>query len=104
MLKGPTTNHSEIKTWAESLGVVPVNIEPNRIDSEPACMSLLHKMTVQETSFVKEMSWPDFFARFDELGLAVAYDDSTVFNEILQIEDRNPSTPPAYRWITSHSV
>ena len=65
-------------------------------------MSLLHKMTVQETSFVKEMSWEDFFARFDLLGLSVAYDDKTAFNEILQVDDANPSKPPAYRWVTSH--
>ncbi|ADW69056.1 hypothetical protein AciX9_2011 [Granulicella tundricola MP5ACTX9] len=65
-------------------------------------MCLLHKMTVEETAFAKEMTWDEFFARFDVLGLAIVYDDSTVFNEILQIDDANPSTPPAYRWVTSH--
>jgi hypothetical protein len=99
---GPTRNHDEIRVWAESQGIVPANIEPSRVDSEPACMSLLHKMTADETAFVNEMSWVDFFACFDELGLAIVYDDATVFNEILQIDDLNPAKPPAYRWVTSH--
>ena len=102
MLKGPTANHDEIRAWADSQGIVPANIEPNRVDSEAASMSLLHQMTVQETSFVKEMTWADFFARLDLLQLTVVYDDSTVFNEILQVDDASPGKPPAYRWITSH--
>jgi hypothetical protein len=56
-LKGPTTNHIEIKEWADSQGIVAVNIEPQRRDSEPARMSLLHKMTADETAFVRVMSW-----------------------------------------------
>jgi hypothetical protein len=101
-IKGPTKSHDEIRRWADSHGIVPANIEPNRIDAEAACMSLLHKMTVEETAFVKEMPWEEFFKRLDLLGLAVVYDDSTVFNEILQIDDANPQNPPAYRWVTSH--
>jgi hypothetical protein len=101
-IKGPTKDHAEIRGWAKTHGIVPATIEPNRIDSEPACMTLLHKMTVDETSFAKEMAWEEFFMRMDLLGLAVVYDDSTVFNEILQVDDSNPHTPPAYRWVTSH--
>jgi hypothetical protein len=56
------------------------------VDSEPARMGLLHKMTVAETSFAIEMTWEDFFKRFDLLRLTLVYDDATVFNEILQIE------------------
>ena len=101
-LKGPTKDHGEIRTWADFHGVVPVTIEPRRIDSEPECMSLLHKMTAEETAFVREIAWEDFFARFELLGLVVVYDHGTVFNEILQQDDTNPRTPPAYRWVTSH--
>ena len=100
-IKGPTTDHHEIRAWADSQGIVPANVEPNRIDAEPASMSLLHKKTIEETAFVKEMSWEDFFARFECLKLTLVYDDSTVFNEILRIDDES-GPPPAYRTVTSH--
>jgi hypothetical protein len=96
-LRGPTTNHIEIREWAESQGIVAVNIEPQRVDSEPARMSLLHKMTADETAFVRVMTWEDFFARLDVLRLSVFYDDATVFNEILEIDGPTPDalTPHA---------
>jgi hypothetical protein len=100
-IKVPTTDHREIRAWADSQGIVPANVEPNRIDAEPASMALLHKKTIEETTFVKEMSWEDFFARFRYLKLTLVYDDSTVFNEILQIDD-DSYPPPAYRTVTSH--
>ena len=77
-IKGPTTDHAEIRAWAEAQGIVPANVEPNPIDAEPVSMSLLHKITAAETAFVKEMTWEDFFARFDVLKLTLVYDDSTV--------------------------
>ena len=96
-LKGPTTNHFEIREWADAQGIVAVNIEPQRVDSEPARMGLLHKMTADETAFAEEMSWEEFFARLDLLRLSVVYDDATVFNEILEIDGPSPDalTPHA---------
>ena len=101
-IKGPTTDHMEIRNWAESKGIVPANLEPNRVDAEPATMTLLNKKTVIQTQFAKEMSWDDFFARFDCLGLTLVYDDSTAFNEILQIEEKSNYVPAAYRAVTPH--
>ena len=77
-IKGPTTDHREIRAWADSQGIVPANVEPNRVDAEPAPMALLHHKTIEETTFVKEMSWEDFFARFKYLKLTLVYDDLTV--------------------------
>ena len=101
-LKGPTTDHGEILAWANLSGIVPVNVEPNRVDAEPAAMALLHKMTANETSQVKEMTWEDFFERFDALGLSLVYDDRTAFNEILQIEEQDANVPEPYRRVTPH--
>ena len=101
-LKGPTANHDEIRKWADFHGIVPVNIEPHRVDSEPASMALLHKQTALETTLVKEMAWDEFFIRVDQLRLAVVYDSSTVYNEILRVDDSGETIPPAYRVVTSH--
>lgn len=97
----PTRDRSEIRAWADSKGIVPVNIEPNRVDAESASMSLLHKMTAEETAFVKEMTWEDFFVRFDLLKLTLVYDDSTVSNEILRMDDKI-EPPQAYRTVIAH--
>ena len=99
-IQGPTSNHEEIRVWAESLSIIPVTMEPHRIDAEPATMCLLPEGSAMNTSFVKEMTWSDFFARFDELRLTLVYDDVTVYNEILQVEDDR--RPRAYKTITSH--
>jgi hypothetical protein len=101
-IKGPTTNHTEIQGWASLQGIVPVNMAPQIVDSEPARMSLLHKMTVNEKAFVQEMTWEDFFARFDLLRLTLVYDDATVFNEILQVEAEDPVAPTVYATTASH--
>ena len=59
-IRGPTKNYEEIRAWADTQGMIPANLEPNRVDAEPACMCLLHKMTVEETAFAKEMVWEEF--------------------------------------------
>ena len=99
-IQGPASNHEQIKAWAESRSIIPVNVEPNRIDAEPAAMCLLRKDSAMTTSFVKEMTWSDFFARFDELRLTLVYDDVTAYNEILQVDDDLQPLP--YKTITSH--
>ena len=45
------------------------------------------------------MTWEEFFLRFEELGLTVVYDEATVYNEILRVDDYGESIPPAYRTI-----
>jgi hypothetical protein len=101
-LRGPTTNHIEIREWADSQGIVAVNVEPQRIDSEPARMSLLHKMTADETVFVREISWEEFFARLDLLRLSVVCDDATIFNEIPEIDGPSPDALTPYATTRVH--
>ena len=100
-IKGPTRNHEEIRAWADTQGIIPVNLEPNRVDAEPPCMCLLHKMTVEETAFARELAWEDFFISLDLLNLTVVYDESTAFNEILHVDD-DVSQPHPYKTVTSH--
>ena len=92
---GPTRDHEQIKQWADSKSIMPCNLEPNRIDAEPATMCLLHKETVASTPMAKPMPWAEFFKRFDELGLTLVYDEANAYNELLQVEDK--VIPPAYR-------
>lgn len=88
---GPTTNHVEIRHWADAHGAVPTEILPQIVDSEPVQIRLVQKDSNLTHPERRTISWADFFARFDELGLAFVYDDdSTGYNELLQLEAKSP--------------
>lgn len=93
----PTTDHSEIRHWALKHKAVPVEVLPDHVDSEPATLRFLLPEQSRHLGF-SQISWEEFFVKFDELGLTFVYDkDSTGYNEILQVESRSPYRNPAYR-------
>ncbi len=93
----PTTDHLEIRHWAQKHNVVPVEVLPDHVDSEPATLRLV-LLAQAKRSGLQEISWDEFFIKFDELGLTFVYDnDSTGYNEILQVESRSPYRHPEYR-------
>ena len=97
-MKGPTTNHEEIRCWAEARSAVPVEVLPRTVDSEPALLRLMIAAQAEDQSGVQIISWEEFFLKFDALGLTFVYaDDSTGHNEILQIEEKSPYRHPVYR-------
>ena len=90
-IAGPTTNHKEIRRWAERKNAIPVEMLPHMVDSEPALLRFMLSAQLQDHPDVRRISWEDFFAKFDGLGLTFVYDnDSTGYNEILQIEASSP--------------
>ena len=94
---GPTTNHDEIRGWAEQHQIVPVELFPHMVDHEPSSLRLLPRRAAKERKDLLPLSWDDFFTRFDALGLTFVYDDdSTGANELLQIESKSAYRNPAY--------
>ena len=88
---GPTTDHREIRHWADANGAVPTEILPQIVNSEPVQIRLTTKGSSVTHAERRTITWVEFFARFDELGLAFVYDDdSTGYNELLQIEAKSP--------------
>jgi len=88
---GPTTDHSEIRRWANSNHAVPTEVLPHDIDSAPALLRFMLAEQTKDRRDVRLISWEEFFLKFDSLGLALVYDDdSSGYNEILQIEERAP--------------
>lgn len=95
---GPTTYHKEIRFWAEARSAVPVEVLPQVVDSVPTVLRLMVKAQIADHPDVRPLSWEEFFAKFDALGLTFVYDDgATGYNEILQIEERSPYLHPANR-------
>ena len=98
MITGPTVDHGEIRVWAEHHKMLPTEILPNVVDHEPPVLQLLPAKTVQSRPDVRVISWEEFFARFDLLGLAFIYDnENTGYNELLQRDEKTPRLSDAYR-------
>ena len=95
---GPVTDHAEIRRWANTNNAVPTEVLPHEIDSEPALIRLMLAEQAKDRSDVRLIDWEEFFLKFDSLGLSFVYDDdSTGYNEILQIEELSPYRKPEHK-------
>ncbi len=70
-----TTNHAEIRSWAERHGFTPVEVAPFQHDSEPAMLAFATPDEVVQQ--LRAMSWDQFFALFAVQNLALVYDVGT---------------------------
>ncbi len=90
-IAGPTTDHAEIRHWAESKDAVPTEILPEHLNHEPTQLRILMPQLAAERKDVRVLTWEEFFTKFDLLGLTFVYDnDSSGYNELLQIDAKNP--------------
>jgi hypothetical protein len=97
-ITGPTTDHTEIRRWAEFNGAVPTEVLPHILDSEPARLRMMLAEQALDHENVRIIAWEDFFVKFDGLGLTFVYDnDRAGYNEILQNEEKSPYRHPKYR-------
>ena len=88
---GPTTNHDEIRIWAETHNAVPTEILPNELDHEPTTLRIMLPQMAADRKDIRVITWEEFFSKFDLLGLSFVYDsDSSGYNEILQIDSKTP--------------
>jgi hypothetical protein len=88
---GPTTDHDEIKHWAEKHRAVPAEILPPHLNHEPAVLRMMLPQIAADHKDIRVLAWDEFFAKFDLLGLSFVYaNDHSGYNEILQIDGRNP--------------
>ena len=94
-ISGPTTDHALIRRWADRHQFVPAEKLPGRVDGEPAELRFVSAAQAETRKDVRIIAWADFFAKFDQHGLALVYDDdSTGYNEVLQVENRSPYRRP----------
>ena len=74
-----TTDHDTIKKWAEDRGGKPAEVEGTERKGDDA--GLLRLMFPDskdsESDNLTEISWDDFFAKFEESKLALVYQDET---------------------------
>jgi len=69
-----TTNHEEIRRWAESRGGRPATVKGTGEDGEHAGIL---RFVFSDGENLETIDWDEFFEKFDESHLALLYQDRT---------------------------
>lgn len=76
-----TTQHGEIRRWAEERGGYPTGVNGTGGGDDPGILRIDFPGYSGEDSLEK-ISWDEFFQKFDEKKLAFLYQDKTSGGEI----------------------
>lgn len=77
-LSKTTRDHDEIRRWAEERGAVPAEVKGTERDGEAGILRFeFPNAPNHNDSKLEKISWEDFFAKFDERGLELVYQDHT---------------------------
>ncbi len=97
-LSKTTTDHDEIRRWAEARNAVPSEVASTERDSEPGILRFqFPKAKNRNDAALKEISWEEFFEKFDQNGLALVYQEKTAngqvsnFNKLIHPESEGSS-------------
>jgi hypothetical protein len=71
-----TTDHDEIRKWVEARGGRPATVKSTASGGEPGLLRIDFPGGSGDES-LEPISWDDFFAKFDEKGLAFLHQDQT---------------------------
>jgi hypothetical protein len=86
-----TTNHDEIRRWAEERGGKPTHVKGTG-SSKDAGLLRIDFPGYSGEGKLEPISWEDFFEKFDEQQLALVYQDKTAdgqksnFNKLVSRE------------------
>ena len=75
-----TTNHHEIRKWAEARGGKPATVKRTESNGEAGVLRIDFPGYSGKDS-LEEISWEEFFDKFDEKQLAFLYQDKTSSGE-----------------------
>ena len=78
MSSSTTTDHNTIKAWAQDRGGKPAAVSSTADGDDPGVIKIMFPDDDQSDSDrLEEISWEDFFEKFDESGLALLHQDET---------------------------
>lgn len=89
-----TTRHEEIKNWAEERGAKPAKVKGTG-DKQDVGIVRLNFPGYSGGDSLEDISWDDFFEKFDENNLALVYQEKTSdgqksnFNKLVSRETVN---------------
>lgn len=71
-----TTDHDEIRRWAEERNGRPATVASTHEDEDPGLIRIDFPGYSGEDT-LEEITWDEWFAKFDEQGLALVYQETT---------------------------
>jgi hypothetical protein len=84
MAANATTNHDEIRKWAESKGGKPAAVDRTHKGGDVGIVRIMFPDNPQsEHSHLVEISWDEFFEQFEEAQLALLYEENSLFSKIV---------------------
>jgi hypothetical protein len=85
-----TTDHDQIRKWAESRGGKPAAVKATHRGKDAGIIRLIFPDAPNsDDESLEEISWDEFFRKFDEAGLALLYRDKmsggerSLFNKLI---------------------
>lgn len=109
-LSRTTKDHDEIRKWAESRGAVPAEVARTEQKGETGILRFeFPKAPNHNDSKLKEISWDDFFEKFDENDLELVYQEKTAdgqksnFNKLVHPSNDEHSSRTGSQSASSHS-
>ena len=101
-LSKTTQDHDEIRSWAEARGAKPAEVASTEKNGQTGILRIeFPKATNHNDANLKEISWDEFFEKFDASGLALVYQDVTKegaesnFNKLIHPDDAAPKKSAA---------
>jgi len=76
-----TTDHDEIRRWAEERGAKPAAVKSTRRGDQDVGIIRLDFPGYSGEDSLEEISWESFFQKFDESELALVYQEQTAEGE-----------------------
>ena len=95
-LSKTTQDHEEIQQWAERRGAKPGEVASTEGKGGPGILRIMFpKAPHHNDGALKEISWEEFFEKFDASGLALVYQEVTAegaesnFNKLIHPDDED---------------
>jgi hypothetical protein len=78
-----TTDHDEIRRWAEERGGRPAAVRGTGSEHDPGILRIMFPGRPEsEDEDLEEISWDEWFRAFDENGLKFIYQERTAAGEL----------------------
>jgi hypothetical protein len=79
-----TTDHDEIRTWAEDHGGKPAAVKRTHKDGDVGIIRIMFPDAPNsEHDALTEISWDEFFQEFDTRDLALLYEEDSMFSKLI---------------------
>ncbi len=79
-----TTNHDQIRKWAESKGGKPAAVKRTHQGGDTGIVRIMFPDAPNsEHEALTEISWDEFFAQFEQSNLALLYEKDGMFSKIV---------------------